>query len=151
MRKVHVECLPDEALVKVLGITRRMVTHHNGKSRVFSKLITVNNEIAVVDEDPGSAKTTYEKNLSLIDESNGIKRYKDQNGNVILVLKGKLEDWMIENCKASNINILTFGLPERPNELHGVINQRLRQFENLIIHLRENNNLAIHALRKWLN
>ncbi len=61
MKPIHVECLPDEALVKKLGFTRKMVTHHAGKSRVFTNLKSVVNHLAMVDEDPGSPKSSYEK------------------------------------------------------------------------------------------
>lgn len=150
MGKVHVECLPDETLVMQLGITRRMVTHHAGKSRVFSKLKTTSGEIAMVDEDPGSVKTDYEKNLTLIDNSHGVKVYKDNRDNKVLILSGKLEDWIINVCKTNNINISLFGLPDKPNELHGIINQRLSGFVKLIEHLKNNDNPDISLLMHLL-
>jgi len=150
MGKVHVECLPDETLVKKLGVTRKMVSHHAGKSRVFSKLGTTNGEIAMVDEDPGSIKTNYEKNLVLVDNSYGIKIYKDGRGNKILILNGKLEDWIIATCKTANVNISLFGLPDRANELHSIINSRLPSFERLIEHLKNNNNPGIILLMNLL-
>lgn len=151
MKQIHVECLPDETLVKKLGFTRKEVTHHQGKSRVFNKLKSVTNELALVDEDPGSVKTNYEMALALVEESNGIKYYKDNNGNKIFVLKGKLEDWIISICNDHHINISTFGLPEQPNDLHDVINQRINKLEILINHLLEMKNLRIVKLKTWLN
>jgi hypothetical protein len=150
MGKVHVECLPDETLVKKLGVTRKMVNHHAGKSRVFSKLKTTYGEIAMVDEDPGSVKTDYEKNLIFIDNSHGIRVYKDERDNRILILNGKLEDWIIATCKTANINISLFGLPDRPNDLHGIINLRLSGFEKLIEHLKNDNNPGIILLMSLL-
>ncbi len=106
MKLVHVECLPDEALIKKLGFTRKAVKHHGGKSRVFRKLKSVRNQLGMVDEDPGSAKSDYEQELILIHETFGIKLFSDKSGNKILVLKGKLEDWIISICK--NAGIKTF-------------------------------------------
>ena len=106
---VHVECRPDEALVKLLGISRRMVYHHGGKSRVFSRLKTVTGEVAMVDEDPGSIKTEYETGLEFIQESYGIRLYNDERNNKILILKIKLEDWILGACKTSNVDITRFG------------------------------------------
>ena len=31
MKNIHVECLPDEYLVKKLGFTRKSITHHQGE------------------------------------------------------------------------------------------------------------------------
>lgn len=147
---VHVECLPDEALVKLLGITRRMVYHHAGKSRVFSRLKTVTGEVAMVDEDPGSIKTEYETGLEFIQESFGIKLYKDERDNKVLILKIKLEDWILGACKISNVDITRFGLPSKPHALHGVINQKLPGFEKLINHLKEKENQSIFQLKEFL-
>ncbi len=151
MKKVHVECLPDETLVKQLGITRKMLTHHTGKSRVFNRIKGSKNEVALVDEDPGSAKTEYEKNLKLEDDLHGIKRYTDKHGNTVLILRVKLEDWLISVCAAATIDIRKFGLPNTPNELHDVINQRLNALQQLIAHLKGIKNPALVKLEEWLN
>ena len=148
---VHVECLPDETLVKKLGITRKMVVHHAGKSRVFTKLKTTSSQIAMVDEDPGSIKTNYEHQLTLIQESYGIKLYNDNRNNKILILTVKLEDWIITACKTGQVDITRFGLPSRPNDLHEIINQRLASFEKLIDHLKESQNHYINHLKNLLN
>ena len=150
MKKLHVECLPDETLAKKLGFTSRLITHHTGKSRVFHRLKSSTNELAMVDEDPGSAKTSYESNLQFQQELNGIKQYADNSGNKVLVLKGKLEDWILSICKAENIKPESFNLPNKPSELHEVINQRLRSFEKLLDALMQNPNSSIHKLRKLL-
>jgi hypothetical protein len=151
MKKIHVECLPDEALVKKLGFTRKMVTHHSGKGRVFHNLKSETNQLAMVDEDPESAKTHYEKNLTFVNESHGIKLYTDKSDNKIIFLKGKLEDWIVALSYQSRIVLSDYGLPEKPNDLHDVINQRLSQFENLIEHLLKINNPHLKQLKEWLN
>jgi hypothetical protein len=150
MKKLHVECLPDETLAKKLGFASRLITHHTGKSRVFHKLKSTTNELAMVDEDPNSSKTTYETNLQFQQESNGIKQYADNSGNKVLVLKGKLEDWILSICKAENIKPENFSLPNNPSQLHEVINQRLKSFERLLDALMQNPNSSIHELRKLL-
>jgi hypothetical protein len=151
MKQVHVECLPDEALIKMLGFTRKSVTHHSGKSRVFSRLKLVSNQLAMVDEDTGSAKTEYERKLVLVNEVQGIKLYSDKSGNKIIVLKGKLEDWVIAICKRAEIKLSEFGLPEKPNDLHSVINQRINKLEKLIEYLLKNRNTEVTQLKDWLS
>ena len=66
MSDVHVECKPDETLVRKLGVSRKSVTHHQGKSKVFALLKKNKDQLAMVDEDPMSTKTTYERSFQLI-------------------------------------------------------------------------------------
>lgn len=150
MKHVHVECLPDEYLVKRLGIPRRNITHHQGKSRVFHVLSKNSNQVAMVDEDPGSVKTSYEKRLVFSEEIEGIKCYLDGRGNRILYLTGKLEDWVISVCRKEGTLMSSYGLPERPNDLHEIINHRLPNFEKLLTELVGKGSPALDALKNWL-
>ncbi|NMC58726.1 MAG: hypothetical protein GYA51_04965 [Candidatus Methanofastidiosa archaeon] len=135
MKNIHIECLPDEHLVKKIGFTRKDITHHQGKSKALYVLSKSINQFALVDEDPGSPKTSYEKTLSFIDESEGIKLYSDKSGNKILYLTGKLEDWIIATCKKEKLSVSKFGLPGTPDQLHDTINQKLPNFEKLLSEL----------------
>ncbi len=149
---IHVECLPDETLIKKLGFSKKQVKHHQGKSRVFADIRNKSGQIALVDEDPGSAPHPYEKELVLEKEANGIKYFIDKKReNKIFVLKGKLEDWIIAACAKSKTNTLSYGLPQKPNDLHDVINNRIPAFEKLLDALLENKNLPISQLSQWLN
>lgn len=150
MKSVHVECLPDETLVKKLGFTQKSITHHFGKSRVFKKLGEVSDQLAVVDEDPGSAQTSYEKQLKLVEESNGIKLYRDNRGNKVLVLKVKLEDWILSACRLQEIKITKYNLPDKSGELHGIINSRISSLNKLLEELIDKRNPAIMKLKEWL-
>lgn len=150
MKHIHVECLPDETLIRQLGFTKKFITHHSGKSRVMKKLGEVKNEMAMVDEDPGTAKTTYEKALKLIGNEEGILEYTDHSGNKIIVLPGKLEDWILTVCKKNRIDITAFGLPAKSDELHGVIHHKLANFEKLISHLLKTNNKTLNMLKNRL-
>ena len=132
MKQVHVECKPDEILVSKLGYGRGSITHHQGKSRVFHRLRKKENQLAVVDEDPGSSKTSYEKSLKFVVESYGVKYFEDGADNKVFILKGKLEDWIIHICKQYKIDISKYNLPDKPNALHEVMNQRLQNFERLL-------------------
>jgi hypothetical protein len=151
MKQVHVECLPDEKLVIKLGHTRKFITHHQGKSRIFSTLRKNKNLIAIVDEDPGSIKTRYEESLKLRKEFEGIRYFTDTSGNIVLILKGKLEDWIIAACKKQKIDISKHGLPVKPNDLHDVIHHRLVNFGRLIDELILEKNPALLKLKSWIN
>jgi hypothetical protein len=151
MKQIHVECDPDELLVSKLGFTRKFVTHHQGKSRVFHALGKLKHQLAVVDEDPGSARAPFEKTLEYVEEFEGIKYFTDRSGNKIFILKGKLEDWIIYVCKQYKIKLSAFGLPDKPDDLHEVINQKLANFGKLIDEMIEHKNPAILKLKAWLN
>jgi hypothetical protein len=150
MKHVHIECLPDEYLVRKLGFTRKYITHHQGKSRVFHALSKNSNQLAMVDEDPGSVKTSYEKSLQLKEEDEGIKYFADASGNIILFLNGKLEDWVVNICRIEKIKLQKFGLAKKPDELHDQINQKLPNFDRVLTELLKRNNPSILKLKAWL-
>jgi len=150
MMIIHVECSPDEILIKGGGFTKKQIKHHQGKSRVFAALRKSKDQIAMVDEDPGSTAHPYEKELILKSESHDIKYFIDQKRNhKILVLKGNLEVWIIATCKKSTINMEEFGLPQRADELHEVINNRLSAFGKLVDSLNKNSE-SFDKLTEWL-
>ena len=151
MKKVHVECRPDELLISKLGFPRKLIVHHQGKSRVFHALSRNKGILAMVDEDPGCAKPKYEKSLYFKEEFDGIKYYNDKSGNKIFILKDKLENWIIWVCKKQKVNLTNFGLPNKPNDLHDVINYKLQNFSRLIDELIKQKSPAVLKLKAWLN
>jgi hypothetical protein len=150
MKQVHVECKPDELLVSKLGFKKKLITHHQGKSRVFQKLSRSKSLLAMVDEDPGSAKTSYEKSLKFVEVKHGIKYFSDSEKNKVMVLSGELEVWILNVCHNANIKPAEFGLPAKHHELKAVINNRLDKLGNLIDELIRQKNPAILQLKSWL-
>jgi len=150
MKNIHVECLPDELLVRKIGFTRRYITHHQGKSRIFHALCKNSNQLALVDEDPGSPKTSYEKSLKFNMEAEGIKCYSDNTGNKIFYISGKLEEWIINICSKEEIKLLGLVFPVTSDDLHDQINQKLDKFDKLLSELLKNKNRAIEKLRVLL-
>ena len=151
MSIIHLECKPDEKLVMKLGIPRKKIEHQDGKSRVYAALKKTNNSIAIVDEDPHGPKYTYEKELVLEEEKYGIYRYVDKKrGNIVLVLKVKLEDWLILACKQNDIDITKspYSLPGKGNDLHKVINDKMAAYDKLLTDLLVNKSEALLTLKK---
>lgn len=148
---VHIECNADEQLVLKLDIAKKQITHHQGKSRIFSKLQKSREQLALVDEDPGSIKSTYQKKLRKIDEFEGITHYQDNSDNDVYELKGKLEDWILQICKIQKINLSNYNLPDEPNQLHRVVNQKLDKYSSLLDQLIKDKNPSIVKLRSWLH
>ena len=85
----------------------------------------------LVDEDPGSTKSSYEKSLKFVDEKYGIIYFSDRNDNKVFILSGKLENWIIDICNNAKIKPPDFGLPMKSDDLHDVIDQRIAQFSKL--------------------
>ncbi len=150
MKHVRIECKPDELLVSKLGFSKKKITHYQGKSRVFKYLEKNYKQLAIVDEDTGSSKSNYEKRLKFVEEKFGIKYYKDNSENKIFILTGKLEDWIIGICKKDKVKLSNYGLPEDPNDLHDVINQKLIKFASLLDNLIKTNNPSLMKLKAWL-
>ena len=148
---IHIECKPDEQLVIALRFKRKNIQHHKVKSRIFKVLSRSKNQLAIVDEDPGSNKTAYENSLNHIGMYEGINCFKDSSGNKIFVLKGKLEDWIINNAKEQHIDLTDFGLPDNPDALHGEINHHLPEFKELLEKLLQKKNPAIMKLKSLLS
>lgn len=149
--KVHIECNPDETLITKLGFTNEQITHHQGKYRIFNRLKKSKDQIALIDEDPFSQKTLYERNLMRFRTSEGIIHCKDTSNNNIFILRGKLEDWIIWVCKKHRITLASYDLSDRPNKLHDEINQKLDKFSNLLDKLIEDNNSSLLKLKSWLH
>ncbi len=148
---IHVECLPDETLMKCLGFGKKEIMHHYGKSRVLTALSKKENQIAVVDEDPGQAQHPYFRNFKFKQAQKGLTEYLDNKNNKLIELKIKLEDWIITDCRNTSIELKKFGLPDKPNDLHDVINNRIQAFQDLIEALLKDKKSAVSALKKCLS
>ena len=124
---IYVECKPDGILVRHLtGLPKRQVAHEiQGKGGVCNRLMRNRDLVAMLDEDPGATQPTYMTHLTLSDENVqlGLKLYRDASrNNRIVVLCPKLEDWLIRAAGDSDLSMSTYGLPDRANALHKVIN-----------------------------
>jgi hypothetical protein len=153
--KVNLECTPDEMLVKCLGVVRKNIEHHNDKGKVCNHLQKngISGEIALIDEDPGSGQPKYlrEKIIS-IGEAHGLKIFTDSTRNhLIIVVCPRLEGWVLQAAKQSEIKPKDFGLPDDDDELHGVILDNLGRFKSLIEKLLSQNNPALLRLQTLLN
>ena len=107
----------------------------------------------MVDQDPGQAQPSYQNVLVLQKELHGVKYYTDpKRNNKVFELNVKLEDWIIAACKKGKIDIKKdFTLPDKPNDLHDVINNRLSKFEELLDRLLKEKNEAVMTLKNWIN
>ena len=54
--KIAVECYPDEAVLRALGVPRKQLLHEARKGEVFNWLKKNAGGVGMVDEDPASAQ-----------------------------------------------------------------------------------------------
>ncbi|MCK4307825.1 hypothetical protein KAW50_06345 [candidate division WOR-3 bacterium] len=123
------------SLVQALGISKESLTHEGGTAKVCKKLRKTNNAKGMVDEDllrshPNLVKKLRVDNSSL---SNKIKIfYNAQKCSYLFVLCPRLEEWVLEAARESDINVTNYALPEDADELHKKVNIKLGKFTNLI-------------------
>lgn len=137
---VYLECKPDEALARSLGVRRRDISHQRNKEQVLKTITRVTNCIALVDEDPNSLPPPLFGQLLRQEDSlaQGILLYLDRRrNNQVIVLCPNLEGWVIRSAQESHIlhHRPPYRLPEAARSLHNIINDRLPSFRHLIADL----------------
>lgn len=144
---IFVECKPDTLLVKYLASSsERRIIHSNGKSGVCKALTNNNNCIGVVDEDPWSNQPKYLKNLR---ENNDHQEYginlllDADRDNKVIVIRPRLEEWIIQAAEKANVNLDGYKLPSDGEGLHDIINKNLEKFERLLEELKSTEDLMI--------
>lgn len=149
-----VECITEDTLVRLLtSVSRRRVDHVSGRSRVLRKLVrNYENSVGVIDEDPNR---THSRLIQRFRETDSLERDRlrilgdTQRNNRLIILRPRLEEWIIEASREANINLGSYGLPNDPNELHEVINLRIGRFQRLVEELMHSSG-RVMALRRFL-
>jgi hypothetical protein len=127
------ECLPDEALARKLGCTRRVIRHLAGKSRICKRLAESESDIGLIDEDPNAVQPFYLGDLQLACEEHEVRIYQDQERNHrVVVLRPRFEEWLIRTTEFAGMKMSDFGLSSRGNDLHREINSRIPNLEKLL-------------------
>ncbi len=151
---IYAECKPDKTLIEtILGNVD--VIHSYGKSRVIERLSKSRKEcIGMIDEDPNkSMPNRFKTEFVLIHDHQEfkIKVFKHLNKDAYLVmLCPRLEEWIIEACRETNISPSLFNLPNDPEKLHRIININTRNLVRLINYLIDRSE-RLQKLREILN
>lgn len=150
--KYIVECSPDESLVVSLteGF-RRPVVHRSNKPEVLKYLVKSPDARGLIDEDPLSIQPPLMRELKEIDylEHLGLRRSKFPNGNAVIVLCPRLEEWTLGTCRELNVRPESYNLSSQISVFRGVINQRIENFGRLISALKDHSE-RLQTLSKWL-
>jgi len=145
---IYVECKPDFALIKSLGIPKKNIIHAWGKSRVCRSLEKSSNSKGLIDEDPLSEQPPYLEKLHLIQERHEIRTWHDsRRGNCLVVLCPRLEEWILKAAKEAEIDLRRYNLPDDAEKLHKIINISINKFEKLIVELKGRSRI-VKALEK---
>jgi hypothetical protein len=152
---IALECFADITLVQCLtSLPRTEIAHFfRGRSGVCTQLQQSSGTIGLIDEDPGSARHPYEikgtSDSSYIDFDIKYRLYPSGN-NRLIILVPKLEDWIIKTAQFARVDLVQHGLPDDPDLLHRIIDQKLDEFRIVISLLKKKRSARIEALSKLL-
>lgn len=140
-----VECKPDEVLVKSLTQTpRKNIQHGGNKSELLKKLTErYNDSKGLIDEDPWSIQPPhlqkFKEKQDLASYNFKILHQKSKN-NTLIILRPRLEDWILAAAKEANVDPEKYNLPNDPIELHKQINIQIDKFQKLVENLKTKSN-----------
>jgi len=143
-----VECKPERILVKTLTSTaNRNIIHSGGKSNVIIDLAKrYEDSKGVVDEDPGNLTPRSFQRFREVNsfEEHSLKILLDkERKNHLVILRPRLEEWILKAAKESRVNVKKYGLPDDPLRLHDIINVNTDRFEELIEGLKRSKQLTL--------
>lgn len=132
-----VECKPDWVMIEALTSSlRRNIVHAGNKSGVIKHLIShYEDSKGIVDEDPGRSTPRYLQRFREVEEFEEYALkilYYAKRNNYLFILSPRLEDWILNVARQSNIDVTEYGLPDDPIMLHAEINLKIDRFEILI-------------------
>lgn len=151
-KKIIVECKPDEILAKSLGLTKKEIAHQPNKGEVCNLLMKTNISLAIIDEDPNSGQPKYlSKYTHKEDKHDVINLHLKSENKTILILKPRLEEWILKRCKESAIEPETHFLSSNNKKLKDEINYHLINFSKLLDELIQKNDAGLLYLREQIN
>lgn len=139
---IFVECEPDKALLKALGIPRKEIEHAFSKGNVCNRLAKSSNAKGLVDEDPLSAQPGYLNHLTVRANEHHVKQlFDEKRNNHLVVICPRLEDWILKAAHEAGTNFGEYGLPSNSSQLHRIINTRVPVLINLVKAIRANSRM----------
>jgi hypothetical protein len=149
--KIAVECYPDEAVLCALGVSRKQLLHEARKGEVFNWLKKTPGGIGMVDEDPNSAQPRDLISYRQVQASEGLLLFARQgsSGQRLIVVRPRLEDWLIQRARICGVDPKQYHLPGTPKELHNI--PRYDQKDGFRRFLAElNHDRGMSLLRQWI-
>jgi hypothetical protein len=151
--RVLVECYPDAAVLRALGVTKKQLLHERCKGEVVKRVRKLDCAIGVIDEDPRSAQPRDLNNYDEEEAAGGLRllvRHGSADRKLIVVCP-RLEDWLIARAVSSGIRLQDYGLPGDPHRLHGIPHYEDRQtFQQFLTELTGRDAEGMGLLRQWV-
>lgn len=150
--RILVECYPDAALLRSLGVSKKQLRHERCKGEVVKRVCKFDCATGLLDEDPASAQPRELDNYQQIQDSEGLRllaRQNDKNKRLIIICP-RLENWLIARAESSGIRPEDYGLPSDPDRLHSIPRYEQKEgFRRFIMDLKERDK-GLHLLREWI-
>lgn len=150
--KILVECFPDEALLRVLGVPRKRLLHERSKGRILTRLRGLPDAVGMVDEDPESPQHRDLNTYRRIQTGEGLHLLvRGGSGNQrLIVLCPRLEEWLIQRAKSMRIAPEDFGLSSNPDRLHSIPHYENRPgFRRFVEELAALDTKGVGLLQRW--
>jgi hypothetical protein len=150
--KIAVECYPDEAVLRGLGVPRKQVLHEPRKGEVFNWLKKNAGAVGLVDEDPASAQPLDLNNYQEAETGEGLRLFarRGRSGQRLIMVCPRLEDWLIQRAEICGVDPRQYQLPGSAKELHAI--PRYEQKDGFHRFLAELNgrDKGMGLLRQWI-
>jgi hypothetical protein len=119
---ILVECNPDEYILTALAIPKSSIRHETGKGEILQKIKRGKANKALIDQDPNSNQPGELLNYVIVEENEYTALLKDRDRqNSVVMVKPRLEEWLLQRAKANRIDPANFDLPREGNALHKMI------------------------------
>jgi hypothetical protein len=150
--KVLVECYPDAALLRALGVSKKQLRHERCKGEVVKRVRKFDCATGLIDEDPASAQPRDLDNYKQIQAVKGLRLLasRDDKNKRLIIVCPRLEEWLIARAKSSGILSQDYGLPSDPDKLHSIPRYEQKEgFRRFLAELKERDS-GMHLLRRWI-
>ncbi len=149
--KIAVECYPDEAVLRGLGVPKKQVLHQARKGEVFNWLKKTPGGIGVVDDDPTSSQPPDRRSYQQVQGSEGLLLLVRQgsSGQRLIVVCPRLEEWLIQRAKACGVDPKQYQLPSTAKELKDIPRYEQKDgFRRFLAELNDRDR-GMSLLRQW--
>ncbi len=151
-----VECKPDKLLIKFLiNVPKKSIVHAANKTEVIKTLLKISDDaIGIIDEDPWSLQPSHLKKFELKKNFSNYGLsilHENQTKKKLVIIKPRLEDWLLRAGKESGVSFKRYKLPETGKDLHKVINTNLEKLQTTLNELLKSKNARLFKLKEILN
>jgi len=119
---LYVECYADEALARVLGVPRRSIRHAHGKGNITNRLQRLEAGTGLIDEDTAGFQPRELQNYRRTQQVGDLVllTHSDSAAKRLILIRPRLEEWLLARAAAQDVNPTEFGLPDSPDRLHSI-------------------------------